>query len=46
MAGGITINWAIFSGRKSFSTIGTVGKVKVLIQKCNFQVSAIFWLYE
>ena len=28
MAGGITINWAIFSGRKSFSTIGTVGKVR------------------
>ena len=28
MAGGIVINWAIFSGRKSFSTIGTVGKVR------------------
>ena len=28
MAGGIMINWAIFSGRKSFSIIGTVGKVR------------------
>ena len=28
MAAGITINWAIFSSRKSFSTTGTVGEVR------------------